>query len=35
VSTLLLAQRPELAIKDETVLVPVKNGKTRKLSIVS
>ena len=35
VSTLLLAQRPELAIKDETVLLPVKNGKTRKLSTVS
>ncbi|MEO8391131.1 MAG: hypothetical protein ABI893_03285 [Polaromonas sp.] len=35
VSTLFLAQRPELAIKDEVVLVPVKNNKTRKLKTVS
>lgn len=35
VSTLFLAQRPELAIKDEVVLVPVRNNKTRKLKTVS
>lgn len=35
VSTLLLAQRPELAIKDEVVRIPVRNNKTRKLKTVS
>jgi len=35
VSTLSLAQRPELGIKDEAVLVPVKNNRTRKLNTVS
>ncbi len=34
-STLFLAQRPELDIKDEVVLVPVRNNKTRKLKTVS
>jgi hypothetical protein len=32
VSTLSLAERPELAIKEEAVLVPAKNNKTRKLN---
>ncbi|SDM51292.1 hypothetical protein SAMN05720382_101608 [Polaromonas sp. JS666] len=35
VSTLLLAQRTELAIKDEVLLMPVKNNKMRKLRTVS
>jgi hypothetical protein len=35
VSTLFLAQRPELAIKDEVVFLPVKNNRTRKLKTVS
>jgi hypothetical protein len=35
VSTLSLAERPELAIKEEAVLVPAKNNKTRKLNTVS
>jgi hypothetical protein len=35
VSTLFLAQRPELAIKNEVVLLPVRNNKTRKLKTVS
>jgi hypothetical protein len=35
VGTLFLAQRPELAIKDEVVLLPVRNNKTRKLKTVS
>jgi hypothetical protein len=35
VSTLSLAERPELAIKEEVVLVPRRNNKTRKLKTVS
>lgn len=35
VSTLFLAQRTELAIRDEVLLMPVKNNKTRKLRTVS
>jgi hypothetical protein len=35
VSTLFLAQRPELAIENEVVVLPVRNNKTRKLKTVS